>query len=408
LPEEGPPIEEFTVQNERAARKTRAYLLTQKSRFLQDHEKARAALDRALATLDGRLETKEGKELLAQVAALEKGLGIKAESLMERRARGLTAEEAGRLLELEIQPDRDELDAVVESLERHKRRVLEAAKEAAAQNAARASIILWLTIGASVLLSGTLAFLLVRSYRHVAQAADFQQRVIAIVGHDLRSPLAAILASASHVLSKASLDEKFAGVIARVLRAARRIEILAKLLVDFTQAKSTFGLSIVPQQDNLHEVCEQVVDEFRLSHPNRTITLEKNSDGRGDFDRDKLVQVVANLIDNALRHGATDTPIEVRTDGSNPSVLELSVVNRGEPIPPKLLPHIFEPFRYGERPETAAVRESLGMGLYIVAEVVKAHGGRVAATSKDGKTTLTVLLPRVPVAPERRVTGPDR
>jgi signal transduction histidine kinase len=394
-------LDDFIATNERAARKTRAFLLTGNPRFIQEHQQAREALTRQFAELRRREQTPEGTLMLERVEELQASLSQESDVLLARRQQGMDADEAGRLLEQLIQPDRDELDATLARLKRHKNLLLEEAKQSASRAASRAFILLTVAVGASILLSGMLVHSLLRSWRRLLDAASFQQRVIAIVGHDVRSPLAAILASASHALTRKDLDSRLEGLLSRVLRSARRIEALTQLLMDFSQVRLAPGLNLAREPGDLHALCEEVLAELRGTWADQPLVLEKEGDGRGDFDKDRLRQVLANLVDNALRHGAAGTPVRVVSRGTNPSVLEVSVHNEGPPIDPKLLPRVFEPFQHGHPPQEV-VRESLGIGLYIVSEVVKAHGGRVHVESTQERgTTFIVRLPRVPLSPGR-------
>ncbi len=393
-------VEDFILSSEHAARKTRSFLLTGNPRYLRERQLTRARSEQELARLREHVESPTGRALLGRIEVLWERLKHEQDALVERRAQGMSAEEAGRQLELEVQPDRDELDATLSALKRHKERLLEEAKQAAGDSVSRAFTFQSVTLGAGLLLAGALGLMLLRTWRRLLEASEFQQRVISIVGHDVRSPLAAILASVSHALGRQELPPPLAAVMRRVLRSARRIEVLTRLLVDFTRARTPDGLTLVHEPGDVHALCEHVLAEMRQLHPTRTLVHEREGDGRADFDAERLGQALANLVDNALRHGAAEGPVTLVSRGTNPSVVEVRIHNLGAPIDPALLPHIFKPFRHGQRPQEV-VRESLGMGLYIVAEVVRAHGGRVEVESTAARgTTFTVRLPRMPVGPE--------
>ncbi len=396
-------VEDFILSNEHAARKTRSFLLTGNPRFLRERDQTRARSEQELARLREHVESATGLELLGRIETLWARLGRAQDLLVQRRAQGLSAEETGRLLEQEVQPDRDELDATLAALRRHKEHLLTEARQAADASVSRAFLFQSVTLGAGLLLATALGMMLLRTWRRLLEAAAFQQRVIAIVGHDVRSPLAAILATASHALSRPDLPPAQASVMRRMLRSARRIEVLTRLLVDFTRARTPEGLTLVHEPGDVHALCEQVLAGLRPFHPTRVLVHQHEGDGRADFDAERLGQALANLVDNALRHGAAEGPVTLVSRGLNPSVVEVRIHNLGTPIAPELLPHIFEPFRHGQRP-AEVVRESLGMGLFIVSEVVRAHGGRVEVRStREHGTTFTVLLPRMSVGPEVRV-----
>ncbi len=394
-------LEEFIATHERGARKARSFLLTGNERFLEEHLQVRAELEQRLIGLRGRVRTPQARELVERITYLEGELEQEGSMLIQSRKQGLTSEEAGQLLEQDVQPLRDELDSTLAALKHHAQFTLEQAKYESGRMVSQAFTLLAAAVGASVLLSGVLASLLLRSWRRVLDASRFQQRVVAIVGHDVRSPLAAILASASHAIKRQDLDEQMQRLLGRVLRAARRIETLTRMLMDFALARLDSGLRLAPEPGDLHALCERVVAQARTTWVGRELALKHEGNGKGDFDSERLGQALANVVDNALRHGAANSCVRVVSRGTSPSVLVVEVHNDGPPIDRELLPYIFEPFRHGQNPELV-VRESMGMGLYLVAEVVRAHGGRVDVDSTlERGTTFTLRLPRLPVSPDR-------
>lgn len=397
-------VQELVGLEGRAARKARAFLLTGNERFRRESDGLRPKVDEKISVLRRRIRTPVALELLDRIEYLVQGLAERLDALSDGRVKGVSLEELGRRLEHDVQPLRDELDADLSALEHHKQWRLEEAKRAAGLASVRAANILTASIGAALLLSAVLVWLLVRAHREVETAAQFQQRVIAIVGHDLRSPLSAILASVSHGLLTESLEERQRTLLERVKRAAKRVEVLAGLLVDYTRTQTPYGVPIVPERTNLHRLATDIVDELRAANTDGKLELETIGEGHGDFDGERIAQVITNLVDNAFRYGAPNRPVRVRVDGTNPSVLALHVVNEGKPIDPTFLPHIFEPFRHGRHPQPV-VRQSLGMGLYIVQAIVRGHGGEVIVESTPVATTFTVLLPRIPAMrpqPDRR------
>jgi signal transduction histidine kinase len=144
---------------------------------------------------------------------------------------------------------------------------------------------------------------------------------------------------------------------------------------------------------DLHALPPRAVEELQQSHPGRPIHSSREGDGRGEWDADRLMQVVVNLLDNALKYSPEGTAVDISTRGE-PDAVVLEVHNMGEPIPASLLPSIFEPFRRGIQSEQT-VKMSLGLGLYIVQEIVRAHGGTadVRSTPQEG-TIFRVRLPR--------------
>jgi phosphoserine phosphatase RsbU/P len=243
--------------------------------------------------------------------------------------------------------------------------------------------------------------------RLVAEArrrVEFEQQLVGIVSHDLRGPLNAILAGASMMLQRDTIEPWQAKTAARILSCAERSNRLIRDLLDFTQARMGGSIPIRPAPADLHELTLQVVEEARVAHVERDIQMSQSGDGRGQWDADRMAQVVSNLVANALKYSPEKTPVQVETVGGGERVV-LRVHNEGEPIAEDLLPRIFEPLRRGKRRASRSDR-SIGLGLYIVHELVQAHGGtvEVASTVAEG-TTFTVSLPRVPPTPVETPAG---
>ncbi|MCP3141346.1 PAS domain-containing protein [Pyxidicoccus xibeiensis] len=224
------------------------------------------------------------------------------------------------------------------------------------------------------------------------QRAEFEQQLIGIVSHDLRNPISAIAMSAGGLLRRQGLDERTLGGITRILGSADRANRMIRDLLDFTQARLGGGIPLERKPGDLHELTRQVVEEVRLGAPEREILLEHAGDARGEWDADRLAQVVTNLVGNALAYSPPDTPVRVRTAQVEGEVV-LSVHNQGEPIAPELLPRIFEPLQRAV-PRAIHATRSIGLGLFIVREIVRGHGGRIEVRStRDAGTTFSVFLP---------------
>jgi PAS domain S-box-containing protein len=236
-----------------------------------------------------------------------------------------------------------------------------------------------------------------RQEQEARQRADFEQYLAGIVGHDLRNPINAISLSSALALRRRDLDERLREVLGRILSAAERANRMIDTTLDFTQARLGGGLRVERRALDLHELTRQVVDEVRLNFPNHRLEVERQGEGTGEWDSDRLAQVITNLVTNALKYGAEQTPVVVRTLGESQEVL-LEVHNLGNPIPAELLPRLFEPLKRGEQQAISPGR-SLGLGLFIVEHIVRAHGGRIDVRSDEGLgTTFSVRLPRHPPA----------
>ena len=164
-------------------------------------------------------------------------------------------------------------------------------------------------------------------------------------------------------------------------------------LLDFTQARLGGGIAVEPRPVNLHEVVREVLAEVEATHPGRELRVQTEGDGRGEWDPDRLAQVVQNLLTNALTYSPAGTPVQVLTRGEEEAVT-LAVHNEGTPIPPERLRQLFEPFHRGEGTADRSSR-NVGLGLYIVKQLVAAHRGSISARSAEGEgTTFEVRLPR--------------
>lgn len=230
------------------------------------------------------------------------------------------------------------------------------------------------------------------------QTAEFRERLIGIVSHDLRNPIAAIAMSAGALLRREGLDERTMKSVVRIQSAAERANRMVRDLLDYTQARIGRGLRVERAPVDLHAVVRQVVDELEAAHPERRFLVEHTGDASGLWDHDRLAQVVGNLLANAVQYSPAGTPIRVTTRGET-SQATLTINNEGAPIPARVLPRLFEPMQRASADLNPANR-SVGLGLYIVKHVVEAHVGTITVhSSEEAGTTFTVTLPRDPSVP---------
>ena|GEM_PF-1143199 len=230
-----------------------------------------------------------------------------------------------------------------------------------------------------------------RLYQEAQAAIQEREDLVAIVSHDLRTPLNAIALSATTLLKREDVDERITKTAQRIHSSADRASRMIRDLLDFNQARMR-GIPVHREPLNLHEHVRRVVTEVRLAWPERRVSFQASGDGWGQWDGDRLAQVVTNLVGNALQHSPRHTPVRVSTRSEGPDVL-LEVHNEGNPISPEVLPGLFEPYQRG--PDAGARQGSLGLGLFITRQIVLGHGGTidVSSTEEEG-TTFTVRLPR--------------
>ncbi|MGZ6144291.1 MAG: sensor histidine kinase, partial [Myxococcales bacterium] len=223
---------------------------------------------------------------------------------------------------------------------------------------------------------------------------DFQQQVIGIVGHDLRNPLATIMGSISMLRRQAGLTPSSVVSLDRAARSAARMARLISDLLDYTRTRRPGGLPVVLTRADLHLICAGSVEECRSAHSTSNILLETAGDGTGCWDADRIEQALTNLVLNAIQHG-DGGPVRVHSIATAPQTVEIRVHNGGAPIPADVLPGLFKAYRRGIRGEPAGHRGGVGLGLFIVAQIAEAHGGRAwAESSSEAGTTFVVELPR--------------
>lgn len=213
----------------------------------------------------------------------------------------------------------------------------------------------------------------------------------ALLAHDLRSPLSAIIGSA-HLLRRRSGDQVSVETAARILSSANRMARMIEDMLDLARARLGGGILIKREPADMQSLVERVVREHQAAAPTRLIELAFEGDCSGEWDSERISQVASNLIGNALKHGAADGAVEVRLDGNARDRVTLTVKNRGT-IPAEMVGHLFDPFSGGQRQSGRS--EGLGLGLYIVAQIVQAHGGSVDVQSgQDDVTSFRVRIPR--------------
>ncbi len=236
---------------------------------------------------------------------------------------------------------------------------------------------------------------LARELHERTETLRLNEMFTAVLGHDLRNPLHAMMLSA-HGIQRASTEETVRQAAMRIVSSGNRMSRMIEDLLDLARGRLAGGIQLAREPVDLGNVVGRVVRESLAARPGRLIDVQAQGNLNGNWDAGRLSQVASNLITNALQYGDANEPVRVELDGSRDNDVMLAVSNAGS-IPKDLLPVIFDPFR--GRSEPARRSDGLGLGLYIVRQMVEAHEGRVEVRSVPGeRTRFTVTLPRYPPA----------
>jgi sigma-B regulation protein RsbU (phosphoserine phosphatase) len=217
--------------------------------------------------------------------------------------------------------------------------------------------------------------------------AKLREEFIAVLGHDLRNPLASISAG-TRLIQKSKLDEKAESIVIMMQKSVMRMASLIDNVLDFARGRLGGGITLMLSSQPLEPTLQQVVDELQSTHPESIIKVEFELTRPVHADPIRIGQLFSNLLGNALMYGAAGAPVIVTAKTQD--LFELSVCNVGDPISPATMERLFYPFARGEvRPS----KQGLGLGLYIASEIAKAHGGTMDVTSTPDLTCFTLRMP---------------
>ena len=220
------------------------------------------------------------------------------------------------------------------------------------------------------------------------QTAEFREQFIAILGHDLRNPLAS-LSSGVRLILKAKSPEQAADIGAMMQESVNRMAKLIQNLMDMARTRLGGGLVLDPRPEQIEPMLAQVIAETRSTHPERPIEASVSIASPVRCDAGRIGELFSNLLGNAVTHGAPGTPVRIDARAAA-GQFELSVVNTGAPIPPEHVKLLFTPFYRGA---PGAKKQGLGLGLYIASEIARAHGGSVDVASDDSETRFVFRMP---------------
>jgi signal transduction histidine kinase len=229
--------------------------------------------------------------------------------------------------------------------------------------------------------------------RFTQDVGESKERFVAILSHDLRTPLSAIITSSKFMIDCGELTEPNRSLVQRISRSARRMNQMVLDLLEFTRTRFGDGIPIVRADADARRIVHDVIAEVAVTYPSATVQLETTGDLNGTWDGDRLTQALINLITNAAEHGSDKSAIRVTARGLEQEVL-IAVQNDGPVIPPEQVGQIFQAMKR-ESVGTTRDRRHLGLGLYIVEKIVAAHGGSVDVQSSEQEGTMfTLRLPR--------------
>lgn len=217
--------------------------------------------------------------------------------------------------------------------------------------------------------------------------AELRDQFVAVLGHDLRNPIASVEAGAV-MLQKEPLSPRATEVVQLIRGSTARMKALVDNVLDFARARLGGGFALDLSEAPLRPALEQVISELRAAWPYREITADLRLDAPVRADAERIGQLLSNLLANALQHGDPRAPVRVEGE-SGPDGLTLSVANAGRPIPPEKQARLFQPFARGGGVDSG---EGLGLGLYIACEIARAHGGTLAVTSDAAETRFTLRV----------------
>ncbi|WP_454875750.1 sensor histidine kinase [Pseudomonas farris] len=217
---------------------------------------------------------------------------------------------------------------------------------------------------------------------------------LAILGHDLRAPLQAVSMSTEILMRKTNLEGDALTCALHIKRGTRHMAVMIGDLLELVRSRLGKSLPIEPAPMDLADTAREAIAQACAAHPQCDPTLSVEGDTQGMWDGRKLNQMLQNLIGNALQHGSNNSAVKLTLKGEADSV-RLTVHNDGAPIPAEAIPTIFDPLVRSADEELGGPTTSLGLGLFIVKEVVKAHQGTIEVSSNEVDGTLfTVVLPR--------------
>lgn len=383
--------ERLRAAGDASAAAERGFLITRSSEFLHRLEEAKISFDRALGELRARVSTPTGKELVERVTKEATDYSQAEHRIILEAGKNADPEAIRRLFEREVVPRRLELNEAIDELIAHKDIRLAASYEETRKVTSRAITASALRLSLAVLASALFAWAMVRHltkvYRREQEAVRSAERAIAardellgIVAHDLRNPLNAITMKAA-LLRKSTAEEKTAKQAESIEGVAMRMEHLIKSLLDVASIE-VGQLSVRPSPCEVAKTLQEAFDLLGPLALPKSIRLEARLEPPDLWvkaDRERVIQVLINLVANALKFSFDGSRVDVTVEQEGDFV-RFSVADTGPGIAPSHLPHVFERFWKNETDG----KRGTGLGLYIAKGIVEAHGGHIWVESQLG------------------------
>lgn len=235
--------------------------------------------------------------------------------------------------------------------------------------------------------------------RHEQELAELREQFIAVLGHDLRNPIAALQAGTKRLLRE-GWTERSPVVLHLMQASTARMSNLVENIMDLARARLGEGITIVRANGDVADTLQHIINELQEAHPDRELVIQIDRPTHLSADHARLAQVFSNLIANALTHGTHDSPVRISGVVTG-NEIEFSIANKGETIPPELLSKLFLPFQRGISKQGT---QGLGLGLFIASQIAKAHGGHIHVTSTDIETCFRLRMPYIVHADQGKTT----
>jgi signal transduction histidine kinase len=227
--------------------------------------------------------------------------------------------------------------------------------------------------------------------RYIEHRDYLRDRFVSILGHDLRNPLNAASMATTLLMRSETLKPAEHDRLQTIARAHERMASMIDDVLDFARGHLAGGIPVTPATADLAEICHSVAEEVRNAHPERAIEIRTQGDLRGSFDRERALQAIGNLLSNAIRHGE-DPIVLTAGEADDCHAVFTRVSNGGRGISPERIPTLFDAFGQADGQQSG-----VGLGLYIVMQIARAHGGTCEVSSSADETAFTIRWPRTPI-----------